>query len=426
MLNIISKTIFSSAFKKRHKTLKTDFTRTRKLTFSKTMIFMLNLIKKSLAIEINNFVEYLSPSSVKVCAFTSSAYVQARKKINPAAFIHLSQILVDEFYNDNELGVKLWKGHRILAVDGSTVNLPYSKKVAKKYGYAKNQTGKTNVQGRVSVLYDVHNRMVITASLNPRSSSERTLALEHFKEFKSNDLIIFDRGYFSFAFAKKLLKGNFVFRLKRDLIPVKRFISQKKRTQIVEIHSSKYIYKKKNEQKPEPIKVRLVRVELPSGEIEVLATSLTNARKYPSKMFKSLYFKRWAIETYYDELKNKMKVEHFTGYSEQSILQDFYAALFISNIQSIIVADIEEEIKRKTKNRKYAYKVNTNLSYGFLKNKILNILFLEKDINLVMDELKKLMKNHIVPIRPNRNIKRNKRRRQIVKHQMTKNQRDAI
>lgn len=386
---------------------------------------MLNFIRKSLVIEIHNFVDILSKTSTSKL-FTSSAYVQARKKINPLVFKALSETLIDEFYTDNDLGVQLWRGFRLLAVDGSTVNLPFSKKVAQIYGYARNNTGDTNVQARVSVLYDTLNRLVIDASLNPRSCSERPLAIEHLKHCNSNDVIIFDRGYFSFDFIKSLKDIHFIIRLKADLIVMKNFIASGKNTQIVEIHSSKYVYKKKNEKKPNPIKVRLIRIELPCGEVEVLATSLHNAKLYPSKDFKALYFKRWAVETFYDELKNKLKVEHFTGYSQRAIEQDFYAAAFISNIQSIIISDIQDEIAQQTKDRKYEYKVNNNLSYGFLKDRIVTLLFSEKDVGKVTKELKILFKKNLIPVRPHRKNKRNKNRRTIKRLQVSKNQRDAI
>lgn len=41
------------------------------------------------------------------------------------------------------------------------------------------------------------------------------------------------------------------------------------------------------------VKVRLVRVELDDGEIEVLMTSLVDRVKYPASIFKWLYGKRW-------------------------------------------------------------------------------------------------------------------------------------
>jgi hypothetical protein len=132
------------------------------------------------------------------------------------------------------------------------------------------------------------------------------------------------------------------------------------------------------------------------------------------------------METFYDELKNKLKVGHFTEYSQSAIEQDFYVAAFISNIQSIIISDLKDEIAQKTKQRKYDYKVNNNLIYGFLKNRIVTLLFSEKDISKVTKELKTLFKDNLIPVRPYRTNKRNKNRRAIKRFQVTKNQIDVI
>ncbi|GAB1857510.1 hypothetical protein MHTCC0001_23460 [Flavobacteriaceae bacterium MHTCC 0001] len=71
---------------------------------------------------------------------------------------------------------------------------------------------------------------------------------------------------------------DFVIRLKADLVIFKDFVASGKTSQMAEVHSFKYTHKKKGEQKPKPIKVRLVRVQLPCGTVEVLATSLTNTK----------------------------------------------------------------------------------------------------------------------------------------------------
>ena len=84
-----------------------------------------------------------------------------------------------------------------------------------------------------------------------------------------------------------------------------------------------------------------------------------------------------------------------------SIEQDFFFAVFISNLQSIIVNDLEEELKVKNQNTKLDYKINTNLSYGFLKNRILELLLEE-----VFKELENLFHQNTFPIRLNRNNKR--------------------
>jgi hypothetical protein len=52
-------------------------------------------------------------------------------------------------------------------------------------------------------------------------------------------------------------------------------------------------------------------------------------------------------------------------------------------MQLIILNDLEEELKIKNKNTKLDYKINTNLSYGFLKNRILELLFKEAPLEEV-------------------------------------------
>ena len=171
----------------------------------------------------------------------------------------------------------------------------------------------------------------------------------------------------------------------------------------------------------------MVRVELPSGQVEILVTSLLNSKTYPNKIFKALYAKRWGVETFYDELKVKLKLEHFSGYSPESILQDFYATMFVSNIQTLIVSELANEVIEQTQKRKYNYKINKNLSYGFLKNRILELFLAEGSTQAAVLEIKELFKKHLVPIRPDRSYGRDVGKyRNRIKPKVTKNQRDAF
>jgi hypothetical protein len=67
--------------------------------------------------EIENFIS-LFKNVFDIKAFTKSAFVQYRKKLKPEIFQHLSDVIVQEFYTDNEFGVKLWNGFRVFGVDG--------------------------------------------------------------------------------------------------------------------------------------------------------------------------------------------------------------------------------------------------------------------------------------------------------------------
>ena len=119
-----------------------DFTRNRKQPFSHLLLFMLNLLRKSIGIEIDNFVRFMSDKlgNTKAVDFTTSAFVQNRKKIKPAVFQYLSEIITTNYYEIEESSIKLFYGLRILAVDGSIITLPNHPTLKKDFGFSKNQT----------------------------------------------------------------------------------------------------------------------------------------------------------------------------------------------------------------------------------------------------------------------------------------------
>ena len=55
----LKKEIFSGNIILKYRNNKTDFIRNRKQPFDQMLLFMLNLVKKSLVIEIDNFVRFL-------------------------------------------------------------------------------------------------------------------------------------------------------------------------------------------------------------------------------------------------------------------------------------------------------------------------------------------------------------------------------
>lgn len=433
ILEKLRELIFSDALMLKFRMKEQDFTRNRKQPFVATLLLMLNMLRKTLAIEIDNFLSHFKDgiSLKNAKTLSTSAFVQNKRKINPAVFKYLSSVVRDNFYAEENTNVKVFMGFRVLAVDGSWITLPCTSKLKAHYGATKNQSGIEVVQARLSVLYDVQNKLVLDAGLSGLKTGERELALGHAGHWQKDDLIIYDRGYPGYDFILEHIKRgvDYLVRVKvNEGNVVKEFVNSGKQSITTKLFPPQnHSFKDKEYTKDSGLKIRLIRVGLPSGEIEILVTSLLDSQKYPSKIFKQLYFMRWGIEGFYDELKNKLKVEHFTGYSLQSIEQDVLCAIFISNVQSIIVNDLQEELKEQNKTRLYQYKVNTNLSYGFLKNRILELLFKKASLEQVFKELEQLFLAHTVPIRNNRTNPRvmNKYRARV-KPKVTKNQKDAI
>jgi hypothetical protein len=430
VIEILKEIIYSDKIIIDYRMNRTDFSRTRKQPFGDMLLFMFNFLRKSLPIEIDNFVNFLNPSKA-VQNFTKSAFVQKRKKISPTVFNYLSSIIVENYYKKSNLNIRLFNGFRILAVDGSKISLPFTKELKEVFGTTKNQHKTEVVQALSSVIYDVLNCIALDAVLENVNSSERELALKHKPYWKKNDLVIYDRGYPSYDFINEHITAeiDILVRVRKNQnTAVIAFANSKKRTAIVDIlpHKEQDLTAKQYDKKT-AVRVRLVKVDLPGGEVEILITTLLDSQIYPAIMFRELYFLRWGIETYYDELKNKLKVEFFTGYSKTTILQDFFCTIFISNLQSLIVNGLQEEIKEKNLNTRLDYKINTNLSYGFLKNRILELLTNEAPAESVLNEIENLFLENTIPIRKNRNNNRNTAKYRVrSKPKVTKNQKDAI
>jgi hypothetical protein len=393
----------------------------------------MNRITKTLSIEIDNFIRVLkrNPDSSNAETFTKSAFVQYRQKIKAEVFKQLSNSLVHEFYTDNDDSLKLWRGFRLLAVDGSRLTLPNTKELQKSFGVVRNQSDSAITQGRISVLYDVLNGFVIDGVLSPLSKSENDLALGHLDYSTEGDLILYDRGYPSFEmmYKHKKRRVDFLFRVQSNFNnQVKAFISTKKQMQIEYIYPGKDTrFSDKEYSKESSILVRFNKVILSDGSVEVLISSLLDELKYDNSLFKDLYFKRWKIETFYDELKNKLKLGDFSGYSVQSIYQDFYSSLFVSNIQTLLVGEINDELKEKEQETKYLYKVNANISYGILKDRIIELFFSNNEMDQITKDIKELLKRNIIPVRPNRSFMRDSGKyRKRTKPNVTKNQKDAF
>lgn len=404
--------IYSIATKEKYRLNKKDFTRNRKLPFEELVLIMLKLLRRTIQLELNSFFKELSGSiSSSKQKLTSSAFVQSRKKLHPDLFFDLNNLIATEYYIDNDEKVKLYKGLRVLATDGSTLNLPVTDDTKSFYGTYNNQTITDDVViGRVSILYDVLNEIVLDGKLRSIKEAEVPLSREHFKYAKKGDLIIMDRAYPSFESGYLLQQQciHFLFRCKQKFSnQVNDFYESNKKEQIIEIKPAEnQSFKELPYTKDSRLAVRMIRIVLSTGEVEILMTSLLDTKKYLHKEFKDLYFKRWPIETFYDRFKNIIGVEHFSGTSNQFIQQEFNCALYISNMQTILTEDAQIEALEKYDHRKFEYKINRSLSLGVIRENLIQIYSNKKETKYLLQELKELFILNVIPIRPNRNNKR--------------------
>jgi len=404
-------------FKKRSK----DFTRSCLLSFPILVTFILNLIRRSLQMELNNFIKILPSKRISKQTFSA-----ARKKLLPEVFIELNKTLIQEFYTDNEF--KTLFNRRVIVVDGSTLQLPTNDDIIKKYGICKNQTTRVPM-ARISYAYDVLNDITLDAIIGPFNESERKMAIQHVKNIdlenhsEIKDLYIEDRGYpsTSLFFFYDHLKKEFIIRCKiKFSFEISDIVKKGCKEEIINWSTQKISSKQKAElQKIIPaidfnkiIQLRVLVIPLNSGEKEVLITNLLDKEKFKYKDFADFYFQRWKAEENYKFHKVRLEIENFSGESTIAVKQDFHATIFTCNIRSMLANEAEEELRKKNSNKtlKYEYKINKNISAGILKDEIIKVL-LKKNSNLkkFCNRLKKQMKLSMVPIIPGRKYSRRKK-----------------
>jgi hypothetical protein len=161
--------------------------------------------------------------------------------------------------------------------------------------------------------------------------------------------------------------------------------------------------------------LRLIRVELDTGETEVLITSLIDKKALPCELFRELYHLRWPVEEDYKKMKSWIEIENFSGKSVESVHQDFYAKVFAKNLTAVIASTTSENIDAAYKTRKYRYQVNYAQAYSEMKRIIPALFFRSKDlVSEIIAALREFLVQTVEPIRPGRKFQRKKMPRETI------------
>lgn len=410
IIDFIKKILINELFIKRHKINNTDFTRKRSLPFATVVIFLINLLKSSIQNELDKFFKTINSTDVAQREVTASAFCQARKKLNYTAFIELLHKCVELFYK--LFPIKRWHGFRLVAVDGSTVQLPNEPEIKQHFGcWHPAKSTDPCPMARVSQMFDVLNHITIDTIMSPKKDGERWLAAKHFEYLNEHDLVLSDRGYPAFWYFRLIVfKGaNYCARLpiERWSVILKDFLASNLKETIIDLKPS-YLAIKECEKlglPTTPLKVRLVRIELDDGEIEVLATSLIDYDLYPYELFKDLYFERWPVEEDYKLLKSRIEIANFTGKSVLAVQQDFYARVFMANLTSMLAFPVHEKIVEKHENSKLEYKINWTQALAKMRESAI-LLFFRNNIIDIIKKLWQLFVSDNSAIRPGRKFPR--------------------
>lgn len=403
----MSAALSNETFINQHKRSVADFTRNRILSCKVIFVMLMSKGAKSLQLSLNELIPKLGLPNHRTVSRV--AYGKARKKLRHTFFVALNrETVMRTMYEDGEY--QTFKGFRILAVDGSKIQLPTNPETKKVFGSFAYTHQRTNTHGEhsyalASVLYDVLNRVALDAVLAPSHAYEVELAAKHLEKVEATDLVIYDRGYCSFRMLAlaSVAKGHFLIRCHANSFKIANEMlkGEGPNDVVCEIAANqKFLQNPENKELPKTLTVRFVRVRLNSGEYEILATSLLDQQIYPVTIFKELYYCRWGVETFYGVLKTRLNLENFSGYSVEAVQQDFHVAVLLTGVESILTENAEEVLRKQRGG--YPKKVNKAVSFNAIKNKAFELFISTAPPDEVLAELTELFKQNPTLVRKDR------------------------
>ncbi|EHJ00279.1 transposase IS4 family protein [Clostridium sp. DL-VIII] len=314
---------------------------------------------KSLKSEFNSFFEKIINGDNHI---SKETFLEARNKINPKALIELNNAINEVIYEEPNRK-NLWKKYRVLAFDENLIEIPNIESLRDEYGQDKSQNA-TSVVVKVCCIFNVVNNIILSSKIDKSDVSKEHMTIDMLsgileKSYK-NDLILFERNHYSKEIFSFLIENNIKFLMRISKTDLNKVTIENKKYPIFKIEHNKRIYK-----------VRVIRFISSVSEGEFLITNLLD-KNLGAQDFIELFLMRWGEEAVYNDLKDKIQVENFTGTTKKTIEQDFYAMIYLFNMIEMSGSQYNQ-IKDKL-NINHKKKSNLKLPIGILKEKLLTIL----------------------------------------------------
>jgi hypothetical protein len=287
----------------------------------------------------------------------ASAFCNARAKLDEVVF---KQLQVQILQQANQNPDNLWQEHRLFAVDGSKMNLP---RQLIRAGYKTPSDNAHYPQGTVSCLYELKSKLPIDFDL-AKQGDERSMALSHLNSLSETDVVVYDRGYYSYNMLHEHMKRRIhpIFRLKKTACGVvEKFVNSDDVDAVVQIAPSQSTHAPlaTQEQKTDypALALRLVKYDA-GGTTYILGTTLWNQEKYSIEQLSAVYHSRWGIEELYKISKQLMNVEDFHAQSERGVKQELFAHFNIITLTRLFANHSENNFHTQNESEAHAIKAN--------------------------------------------------------------------
>lgn len=335
----------------------TLFSRVRVWTFRRLVQAIMSCFKRTLSVEVMEFLD-----KEKLPQTTPEAFIKRRGFVSSELFRDLNTWLLK---TSDEHGIfqKWLNGKYLCGIDGTRLSLPYTPELYEKY---RGRTDKGHNLARGVFITDLISRTILLADMVPNKTEERKAALNLLIQHEmpidiKSTVFEMDRGYPSLMLMNwfHTNAGGFVIRARRDTNPqIGAFMDSDKSEKTIILQLSKN-RRDIDYPTPEPLSVRLIkRPYLKDGEEPVVLMTDLDSDAFPSDKIIEAYQMRWHVETEIGTAKNELQIEIFSGIREICIRQDFFAAILLYNMETLIRIPLNKILASNGTDKKYQVDMN--------------------------------------------------------------------
>ena len=423
----LSSIIADSALIEKAKILSSSFTRDRKIPLEKLLNYLIFREKNVLSQDLTQFFGAVNEFDIP----SRQAMIKRMNLLNFNVWDEILNRFRKEIYiNTNPSTVK---DYIVIAFDGSFINLPPHDVL--RYCFGGYMTKKMKVkdimtpQAKVSMAYDVINKLILDFSIDEYIKSEIPMMFEHLEKLLpilEGRKVIFlaDRYYGSAEFFKfcEMHGFKYIVRAKKNFFKKLIAENEEKKDFEIDIEFNKaWIKRIKQETVREAIKndpylkVRVIngtytyieKNKNSEKEITVGARYFTNLdQEFLSHEIIDIYHvDRWTIESAYDVLKNDLDIEQFNTHNPIGIRNEIMGKIMFYNIERLMFMEAKDKVK-----------VKEDVKYQYIPNNkhLINMLRTGAFIKGFIGGLKKKMYSKIIkaasaekiPVRKDRHYKR--------------------
>ena len=280
---------------------------------------------------------------------SASSMCVARGKVGRRPFLRIHRALLSLVPTDEPRW--LWRGHRVFAVDGSKIHLP---RRLRRDGYRCPSDSSHYPQGLLSTLFQLRARLPCDLDLSCHEN-ERRAARAHLRALRPGDVVVFDRGYYSFALLHACARRGLhpVFRLKANASHLIRdFIQSDDTDRTATVEPSETARQQLPAAVLQPIPARFVKYTA-GGTDYALATAPGSTRPQalagpcttlPGKPSPTSTMRAGAWKSTTRSSKRLLRSEPFHGQSEDLVLQELWACFTLIAMTRLFANHCEAEM----------------------------------------------------------------------------------